>query len=96
MIVQPVRASNGPEADNVGVVSEGHDPSMREVIWKEGAGPESPVAMGPRLLAVAGGAMDEDEAKLLVRRAISFAVKFLLDKCVPRIRYHFDPDWPVG
>jgi hypothetical protein len=64
VVVQPIRARHGPEADNVSVVSERHNASTSEVFEEEGTGPKSPIAMGPRLFAVACKPMDEDDTSV--------------------------------
>jgi len=62
VVVQPVGACDGPEADHVGVVSECYDACTREVSREKSVGPEGSVAMRPRLVAVARESMDEDNA----------------------------------
>ena len=62
VVVQPVRACDGPEADDVSIVAERHDASTGNVLREESAWPESTVAMRPGLLPISRESMDEDDA----------------------------------
>lgn len=98
VVVQPIRACHGPEADYVSVVSECHDASTSQVFAEEGTGPKSSIAMGPRLLAVACQPMDEDDTSVAGQHNVDENATRggLLDNGIRGVSGNFDPSGPIG